>query len=447
MYILDSKADNESKDSCIDVLIICALKDEYAQVLNVTEGLLEPGWNETTDVSGRIIAEASFVNVTEFPLTVRATWASHMGREQVSALASSLIQSNSVRCIAMTGICGGRRGKVALGDVIIADRLWSYDAGKIVVEDGITKFEGDTLQYRPTDIWVQRMQNLSVSPELWASERPYLPLESQEDWCLLRLQNEEVPSEHPDFLTKCPDWQDTLVRLRKKGWVEKSLKLSESGQSRATELSLLYPLGLPEPADFEMHVAPIATGAAVIEDEGIFPKLANSMRKVLGVDMEASALAAFGEIHGIPVIVAKAVSDFGDTYKDDRYRHFGAQASAQCVIKLLRESADLLPDRKKNSTPKNFNERQPRRPTYTNANLIEVLSEEYPDVQDARAVWVRAGGRGSEVENISRPRDMWQKIWLRSTQGASVTPKNLLISASTDLPNNSIITHYLNLYK
>ena len=367
----------------------------------------------------------------------------------------------------MSGICGGRRGKSSLGDVIFADRLWSYDAGKIVVEDGISKFEGDTLQFHPKELWVQRMQALSVSIDSWSLKRPALPLENQEDWVLLRLFKKEIPSKHPDFVDKCPEWPETLHRLRQKKWVESPLNLTESGRKRASELSLLYPFNLPEPDDFKVHVDPIATGAAVIEDEGIFPKLANNMRKVLGVDMEASALAAFGDIHGVPVIVAKAVSDFGDRYKDDRYRHFGAHASAQCLIKLLRESADLLPNRSNlESTTfqpnpskakayqsnlvrhsKGANKLPLSTASYTDKDLIDILSEEYPDVRDARAVWVRAGGKGAELENIARPKDMWQKVWLRSNQGASVTPNKLLISVASDLPNNSIINHYLSLYQ
>jgi hypothetical protein len=135
-------------------------------------------------------------------------------------------------------------------------------------------------------------------------------------------------------------------------------------------------------------------------------------------------------------------------------------------IKLLRESADLLLQRHNiepasslhtsKSSRYNSNLVSSRKyvdkiplakDCYTDEDLIDVLSEEYPDVRDARAVWIRAGGKGSELENIARPKDMWQKVWLRSTQGASVTPKALLISVASDLPNNSIITHYLNLYQ
>lgn len=80
--------------------------------------------------------------------------------------------------------------------------------------------------------------------------------------------------------------------------------------------------------------------------------------------------------------------------------------------------------------------------TVSPADLIHALAEEYPDVRDARALWVRAGGKASEVENISRPRDLWQRLWLHSMQGASVRPVALLKAALDDLPNNPVLLHY-----
>lgn len=37
------------------------------------------------------------------------------------------------RCLAMCGVCAGRRGDVNLGDVIVADRVWQYDFGALKV--------------------------------------------------------------------------------------------------------------------------------------------------------------------------------------------------------------------------------------------------------------------------------------------------------------------------
>jgi hypothetical protein len=191
-------------------------------------------------------------------------------------------------------------------------------------------------------------------------------------------------------------------------------------------------------------VAPIATGACVTEDPGIFPRLASSMRKVLGVEMEASSLGALGDMLGVPVVVAKGVSDHGDGFKDDRYREFAARAAAECLIALLRGAADLLSEPQRETTPaaapSPSSNGLPR-------DLIALLAEEYPDVGDARALWKRAGGKASEVENIPRPQDLWQRLWIRSTQGASVRPAALLQAALEDLPNSPVLLHHLALHR
>lgn len=425
-----------------DVLIICALKDEYDQLRMVTNGIASPRWKERKGSDGWIVADATMVSKGSQIISVTATWATQMGREQAQAVASKLIATEPASCIAMCGICAGRRGKVALGDVIFAERLWSYDSGKLVVEEGKSLFQGDMLQYRPSTVWVQRMQNVTVpTTSEWLSVRPELPLESQEDWVLLRLLAGENPHQHPEFAAKCPDWAAVLQRLWTRGWVtDRSSELSTKGREQAQHLALLYPNGLPNPSGFQVHVAPMATGAAVVEDKGIFPRLASSMRKVLGIDMESSALAALGEAHGVPVIVAKGVSDFGDPFKDDRYRSFAARASAECLIKLLRESSDLI------GVPQSSTATVAG-PTFSNLDipqdLIRELAEAFPDVRDARALWERAGGRGSEVENLPRPLDLWQRLWRKSCQGASVTPRALLNAVLSEYPENAVLVKHM----
>lgn len=218
------------------------------------------------------------------------------------------------------------------------------------------------------------------------------------------------------------------------------------------ELELLHPRGgLPAPPGFGIHVAPMATGAAVTEDDEIFARLSRSMRKVLGVEMEASALGALGEAHEVPVVVAKGVSDYGDAFKDDRFRDFAARASAECLIALLRDAADLLHEPPLPGGRAVVRLELSGHGTIVGAparedfplDLIHVLAEEYPDAQDARDLWKRAGGSAGEVENVPRPRDLWQRLWLRSMRGASVRPAALLRAALADLPNNPVLLEYL----
>lgn len=421
----------------IDVLLICALKDEYDQVLEVKKKLLDPGWKEQNGPRRWKVSDGRFEVKDGEPLHIRTSWATHMGREQAQATASMLIHDHPARCLAMSGICAGRRDKVALGDVIFGDRLWSYDAGKSTLsEDRTRHFQGDPLQFRPPTPWVQRMQSLKISPtEPWLLERPALPLEHQEAWLLARLLNGDDPPKCPDFKEACPEWSSTLERLWKRKWLIKDqLVLSETGRAQAEKQKLLYPSGLPAPPAFQTHVAPLATGAEVTEDEGVFSRLSETMRKVLGVEMEASALGALGDTLDIPVLVAKGVSDFGDAWKDDRYRHFAARAAAECLIALLCDSVDLLrPGADKNGT---IDLDLPM-------DLIHALAEAYPDIQDARALWERAGGLSSEVESIQRPRDLWQRLWKQSRQGARARPADLLRAALKDMPGNEVFARYL----
>lgn len=429
-----------------NVLLLCALKDEYDQVCEVTTGLVTLGWEEYPDANGWLVADGRFATTSGIPLNIRATYCHNMGRESVQAMASKLLNTQPACCIAMSGICAGRRGKVALGDVIFADRLWSYDAGKITIEDGKQRFQGDMLQYRPSPVWVQRMHSLTPPVDsAWLLQRPALPLGDQENWVLLRVLADEDPRQHPDFDTACPDWSEVLRRLWQRQWLEKPLALTAAGRERAGEIALLYLQKLPEPPAFQIHVAPMATGAAVTEDAGIFPCLAESMRKVLGVEMEASALGALGEIHGLPVLVAKGVSDYGDALKDDRYRLFAARAAAECLIALLRESADLLPGwRAVDSEPVEISDSSlPKSTADIPLELIEVLAELYPDVRDARTLWQKAGGRASDVEYNPRPRGLWQRLWLNSRQGAAARPVALLQAALEDFPGNAVLRHYL----
>ncbi|SJZ51470.1 Phosphorylase superfamily protein [Trichlorobacter thiogenes] len=447
---IDQSKSHSSQSQPIDILLLCALKDEFDEVLSVRDGIIAPGWRMAPDLSGRIVADAQFATNSGVPISIRATYAGYMGREQTQAVASSIICSSSVKCLAMSGICAGRRGEVALGDVIFGERLWSYDSGKSRVESGHETFEYDMLQYRPSEVWVQQMQAVKFAgTPSWMEERPRLTYECQENWVLKCLLNCIDPKAQADFESQCPNWSKVLEHLTQKKWITEPLTLTDQGKSYIEDLCSRFPTQLPQPANFQIHVAPIATGAAVKVDDQLFPKLSVSMRKVLGVEMEASGLAALAEAHKIPAIIAKGVSDFGDKFKDDRYRKFAARASAEALILLLRNSNHLLPSQHEIPV---LAMHATKGPVYSSGgqtlpmDLIELLADNYPDTADARALWERAGGRRRDVENNPRPVDLWQRIWIRCDQGAIVTPFALLQSVLADFPNNKIIQKYIQVH-
>ncbi len=83
-------------------------------------------------------------------------------------------------------------------------------------------------------------------------------------------------------------------------------------------------------------MGPIATGKTVRQDPELFSRLAKLSRKTLGAEMEAAGIGYVAERAGIPSLIVKAVSDFGDEDKDDGFRAFSCRTSALLLLTLLK---------------------------------------------------------------------------------------------------------------
>ena len=97
----------------------------------------------------------------------------------------------------------------------------------------------------------------------------------------------------------------------------------------------------PHRLPFAVHVGPMASGNAVVEDPGIWDRLRRmGIRKITAVDMEAATVATVAHENRIPYwLVAKGVMDQAESGRNDRYKKFAARASAEVVWSLL---ADLV---------------------------------------------------------------------------------------------------------
>lgn len=331
----------------VDVLLVTAVYDEFEQVLEVSTGLVGGGWIEEPHNDFDVRRGHFERGEGQPPLVVVATFSPRMGGELTSAFAAQLLALYSPKVLAMSGICAGRRGEVALGDVIFAERMWNYESGKIVRDrDEVGKehprIQGDPVQYQIQPRWLQHLTSFEwpVEPD-WLKDRPKLSLELQEDWVIHRIAEGNNPKEHEDKEKYCPDWGMTLERLEeKRKWVERQgtvLALTDSGQRRVDDHLFYEKRATVQP--FQVHIGPIATGAAVVQDKELFNRLVSNMRKLLGLEMEISAMAALASISELPFIAAKGVVDFADEFKDDRYRKFAARASAECLLLFLRKHA------------------------------------------------------------------------------------------------------------
>ncbi|MCU0654256.1 MAG: hypothetical protein MUF64_02880 [Polyangiaceae bacterium] len=340
-----------------DVLIVTAVKDEWEAVLAVDTGAV-PGsaWQKhSSDGPEVVFRDFTTENAT---LRIAVIQSFGMGREHAAIAAAPLLERHpEIRCLAMCGVCAGKRGDVALGDVIVADRTWPYDAGKwnvSVDEQGqrIEHFQGDMEPYRihPPE-WRQQAERFQPDPAAsWIGTRPR-SYEEQGDWVLERLALDENPLTHPERRTKCPDWRQVLEQLWKVQRLEDGeINLTEVGRRHIRRRMTLEPDGLQANTPFKVVVGPVASGAPVVQDPTIFDRLAETagMRKVVGLEMETSAILALAYLQKVPfAIVMKGVMDHADVFKSDNMKAFAAQASAECLVEFLRKQFPSgLKDRK-----------------------------------------------------------------------------------------------------
>lgn len=325
-----------------DVLIITALKEEYDEAKKVDEGAVDD-WTET-QVAETEVSFRTYRTVAGKELRVALTWATRMRTTATALTAGTLLDRLGVSCIAMAGVCAGRRGKVRPGDVIIGSLLYTYDTGAKHVEvdsDGVRRerFQNDPNPYPLDEEWLRRAKAFRIPTDtVWLADRPPT-LSEQCDWVLDRLLAGDDPKASSETDWRCPAWSAAITRLRSLKYVKSKgpLALTISGKGHIEEVHLHNRGSLPSAPAWSVHVAPIATGNSVMRDPQLFDNLSDSMRTVLGVEMEAAAIAAVAHAQKLRWLVMKGVMDHADHDKDDQLKLFAARASAECLLRFLRE--------------------------------------------------------------------------------------------------------------
>jgi len=90
--------------------------------------------------------------------------------------------------------------------------------------------------------------------------------------------------------------------------------------------------------DINIHIGPVATGAAVIANSKTIEVIKQSKRKVLGIEMEIFGVmyAAMNCSKPRPYVFGlKAVCDFADSNKSDGFQDYAAYVSARVLYKLI----------------------------------------------------------------------------------------------------------------
>lgn len=203
-------------------------------------------------------------------MNVVAATAPEMGMTSSAVLVTKIITNFCPRYLAMVGLVAGIEDKVNIGDILVADPSWDYGSGKFDVDNGKIVFKPDPKQIRISTDIRAKFEEISLDKQLLH--------EIKDAW----------PAEKPEN-------------------------------------------------DLNIHIGPVGTGASVVADKRIHDYVREHNRNIIGLDMETYGVLYAAENSPKPRPIAfsiKAVCDFGDSSKDDKYQRYAAFVSTRFLYEF-----------------------------------------------------------------------------------------------------------------
>jgi nucleoside phosphorylase len=206
------------------------------------------------------------------------------GNPSAAAATADVVAKYNPHVVVLVGIAAGMRGKVKIGEVILGERVVAYEpAAQIRLADRAS-----------------------------------------------------VEEPRPDI--------DRLSQTMQQDVVNYTIDTVRLTQMFA-ELGGVFPtstVGLEQ--EYQQHVAQsiavtistIASGEKLLRD----PAKLRSLRRLHGKtevgEMEAAGFVTICRRHGVPWLVIRGISDFGDEFKNDTFHRFASQAAAVVLVDFLR---------------------------------------------------------------------------------------------------------------
>lgn len=144
-YILKTIEDTPTTGYITDLAVICALeKPEFEELLK-----LPWNWSAAKPIDDNTFVRTGRFQVGPRSFSVVGCFPSRMGMIATALLSAKVISLLRPRLIAMCGICAGVKGKVQIGDVLLADPAWDFQSGKRLKNE-----EGSTFAIAPHQLHV-----------------------------------------------------------------------------------------------------------------------------------------------------------------------------------------------------------------------------------------------------------------------------------------------------
>ena len=341
-YQNTAEKSGEENSLVFDVCIVCALAEEAQAFLRVVEEHCHLIWtNEFNQRYKYDYRLAKIPNVDGESLNIHVSWPPRYGAQEMLWHLGHVVEEYQPRLAAMTGICAGDKRYVQLGDLVVADRTFTYDGGKFVKDErGQTVHQHDTITYQVRENTLQFLRLFDRwKPRVAALPRPSSKWQ-QRDWLLERLLAEPTGSVKAIPLAElerhAPAWRQLVYELQQgsEPFLLPTLVLRDKEVIEHLHYGLApFPFqDQPEPL---CHIRALASGSAVRSDDP-FKEVQVPVRGAVAIDMEG---AAFGRVmEGAPSVewlIVKGVSDYADSDKDDSYHTYAATASATYMLCFL----------------------------------------------------------------------------------------------------------------
>jgi nucleoside phosphorylase len=257
-----------------DVCIFCALAEEANACIREIERLCSVSFQASASARSGAYRYAIVQNKQRESLSVRVSWQLKPGPVEAGLHIRPVLEECKPYFVAMTGICAGDKRKTKLGDLVVAERAFAYDTGKIVIGK-----DGKPQLLHELDTW-------NPSPDV--------------------LQ----------FARMFQQWQADVADIVRPPARRQTI--------RGTQLP-------------ELHIAPVASGYTVRGDNP-FEEICALVRNTAAIDMEATTFyRAVAEFPGIRALLVKGVSDYADGEKNDDYHDYASAISAAYIVRFFQE--------------------------------------------------------------------------------------------------------------
>lgn len=129
---LVNDASSHSNEGQYDILVVCALTEERDKLFEAFE-IFD---NNQKKAIQSFRADYNFIyqKFSYSGYNIAVVTQNTMGMAAATSLTTRAILAMHPKIVAMVGICAGRKEKVALGDIIVADQVFDYTAGKKYVD-------------------------------------------------------------------------------------------------------------------------------------------------------------------------------------------------------------------------------------------------------------------------------------------------------------------------